>query len=148
MTHIGAIRSIFVAIVAGLLVTHFILLILRVDRITMITFWVVSIPAFVAYGLSLIYFSGMGLLFVEQLHCYSRGMRYFSLAVIAGGSLWSQIALSGKFETDFEITYWQALLPFLVFVIIGAIIYIIALRWETENFRKNYKVFQKTSKKM
>ncbi len=143
MAHIQFIRAVFVAAATALLVTHFILLILRIDRISMITFWQLSIPAFVAYGLALLYFGTMGMVLSARFHYYSRAWRYFALAIIAGGSLWSQIALAGKFETDFSLTHWQALLPFLVAVVIGAVIYIIALKWEKRDFSKKYRVYLK-----
>ena len=138
----GLVRAILVSTVTALLVVYFILLVLRLDRITMLTFYTISTPALIAYGLSFFYFGFMSFMLLTGGSSYSRGLIFVALTFLAIGSFWTTLWLAAKFETDVNLTHLQALLPFLISALIAAAIFVIALRYETYYFRSYQKIQQ------
>lgn len=114
----------------------------------MLTFYTISTPALIAYGLSIFYFGFMAFVLLVRDKSYMSGLRFLALLFLAIGSFWTTLWLAAKFETDINISHLEALLPFLVSALIAAPIFVLALRYESDYFRvykkqqakKTYKV--------
>lgn len=103
-----------------LILAHFILLLLRLEHVSNLSLFVVGIPAFVAYGVGALVFLGLALLLrAITLHDRLLMVGFFFLLV---GSLVSQILVADKFETNGEISWTGALVPFMAGVLAACIL--------------------------
>jgi hypothetical protein len=108
-----------------LVVAHFILLLLRLQHVTNLSLFVVSIPAYVAYGGGIILFSGLALL-LRGISMHDR-LLMGGLVFLLLGSFVSQLLVSDKIEVDPGISWTAALVPFMVGVLIACIFVLAAL---------------------
>lgn len=122
-------------------IAHFVLLIVKIDRFAEISYTVVGIPAFVAYGLIFLwaaYWSLRG--YIQMKEEPEKQMLYKCLLLITGGAIISQALLVKKYDYLIDISYWQSLLPFIFFVFLAGILYIFAvtLNYFSEEKKNKY----------
>lgn len=100
-----------------LVLTHFILLFLRLDHYITLSYYVIGTPAFVGYAGGILIFGILGTMW-PNVRLYDR-MLDIALAVIFMGALITQLLLARKFQADMQITYLQALLALMIALFVG-----------------------------
>ncbi len=139
------ISIVFFVVAAG--IAHFILLLLKTDRDADISYHVVAAPAFIAYGLGALFLSVLAILwFLVKRHVVN-GFAFLAMAVLLGGSLWTQVLLARKFDFTDSIRYLDALLPFTIAILISGILFIIGIIIAYSARRKELVLVRKEKKR-
>jgi len=101
------------AIVA--MVVQFILLIVRLDLSVNISYFIIAIPAWVLAFLGTGF--GLYLLVINAMRGHKiKLLEGLILLFLSQGFGWSQFSLALKFQNTAPLSYWEALLPFFIFV--------------------------------
>lgn len=119
-------RAFFILSIIIAFITHFILLIIKVDRQAELSYLNICIPALYAYSgiiLWAIYWFFINFLLYPNKAFVS--MLYLALLFVSVGSMVSQVLLAQKFDYTIDISYWQALFPFMFFVFLGGIMFLL-----------------------
>ncbi len=125
MNHIF-VYAIVVLLVVIAAVIHFTLLIIKTDRDGDLTYHQVIIPAVIAYGIGTIALFVWGLLWIV-VRRLPRGFGFLAMAVLTGGSLWTQILLARKFDLELDISYLEALLPVTIAIVLSGLLFVIGI---------------------
>ena len=121
-------RILFVVVIITSFIAQFVLLILKIDRYTEISYTTIAIPAFIGYGgifLWAVYYDMIS--FIHGKDSPEMWMLYNCLMLITGGAIISQALVVRKYDYSNGLAYWQCLLPFIFFFTIAGILYTFGL---------------------
>lgn len=117
-------QIILVLFILGAFISQFIVLIIKVDIRAYIPYYSVGIPAFVGYGLGILWSICYIIAAISKVHTTPElVLLCSSLFMVVVGSLISQILLVIKYDQNLAMSMWQSLLPFMISVVIAAILY-------------------------
>ena len=137
--------AVIVFIVTAAAIAHFTLLILKTDRNADFSYHTVAAPAFVAYGFGTAFFLVLAVLWFLVRRHFVNGFAFLAMAVLAGGSLATQILLARKFDFTEDASYLTALLPVTVAILVAAILFLVGvfLAYGTKRRRETERLYSK-----
>jgi len=118
-------RSVLLLPILLLILAHFILLTVKLEHVSNLSLFVVTIPADVAYGGGTLLFLGLAI-FLPKISKHDR-ILMGALVSLLLGSLISQLLIARKVEIDYHVTWWAALLPFEIGVLLASLLVLAAL---------------------
>ena len=125
------------------IISSLILLIIRLDEIADISYFIIITPLIIFYSTS-IFFS---LIYIIYLLIHGKSIfhlfQIFGISIINGGALLSSIRIAERFQFLLHRTYLNLLLPFIIGLIIALILTLISIFYDNSRIIKKKKKIKK-----